>query len=107
MEKYQAVHPLFEIWHFDNSNELKDFKTAENYIDKFEITEQILNEFYLYCEYQKLFIEKIDKLKTDIALKPYLKAFIGRDAFNKDAYYPIINKNDKIFEWAPHDFEEK
>ena len=25
MEKYQAVHPLFDIWHFDNSNELKDF----------------------------------------------------------------------------------
>ena len=81
-------------------NELKDFKTAENYIDKFEITDQILNEFYLYCEYQKLFIEKIDKLKTDIALKPYLKAFIGRDAFNKDAYYPIINKNDKCINKA-------
>ena len=81
-------------------NELKDFKTAENYINKFEITDQILNEFYLYCEYQKLFIEKIDKLKTDIALKPYLKAFIGRDAFNKDAYYPIINKNDKCINKA-------
>ncbi len=37
-------------------NELKEYKTAENYIDKFEITEQILNEFYLHCEYQKLFI---------------------------------------------------
>ena len=81
-------------------NELKEYKTAENYIDKFEITEQILNEFYLHCEYQKLFIEKIDKLKTDIALKPYLKAFIGRDAFNKDAYYPIINKNDKCINKA-------
>jgi carboxyl-terminal processing protease len=81
-------------------NELKEYKTAENYIEKFEITEQILNEFYLHCEYQKLFIEKIDKLKTDIALKPYLKAFIGRDAFNKDAYYPIINKNDKCINKA-------
>jgi len=81
-------------------NELKEYKTAENYINKFEITDQILNEFYLHCEYQKLFIEKIDKLKTDIALKPYLKAFIGRDAFNKDAYYPIINKNDKCINKA-------
>ena len=49
---------------------------------------------------KKIFIEKIDKLKTDIALKPYLKAFIGRDAFNKDAYYPIINKNDKCINKA-------
>lgn len=76
-------------------NELKEYKTAENYINKFEITNAILNEFYLYCENQKLFVGKIDKAKADIALKPYLKAFIGRDAFNKDAYYPIINKNDK------------
>ena len=49
----------------------------------------------MYCESQKIFLGKIDKIKTDIALKPYLKAFIGRDAFNKDAYYPIINENDK------------
>lgn len=76
-------------------NELKEYKTAENYINKFEITTAILNEFYLHCEGQKLFVGKIDKAKADIALKPYLKAFIGRDAFNKDAYYPIINKNDK------------
>lgn len=76
-------------------NELKEYKTAENYINKFEITNAILNEFYLHCESQKLFVGKMDKAKADIALKPYLKAFIGRDAFNKDAYYPIINKNDK------------
>ena len=98
---YVGVINTFAFEYSDkHRNELKDFKTAENYIDKFEITEQILNEFYLYCEYQKLFIEKIDKLKTDIALKPYLKAFIGRDAFNKDAYYPIINKNDKCINKA-------
>ncbi len=75
--------------------ELNAFKTAENYINKFEISTAILNEFYVYCENQKLFIGKTDKSKTDIALKPYLKAFIGRDAFNKDAYYPIINEKDK------------
>ena len=98
---YVGVINTFAFEYSDkHRNELKDFKTAENYIDKFEITDQILNEFYLYCEYQKLFIEKIDKLKTDIALKPYLKAFIGRDAFNKDAYYPIINKNDKCINKA-------
>ena len=98
---YVGVINTFAFEYSDkHRNELKDFKTAKNYIDKFEITDQILNEFYLYCEYQKLFIEKIDKLKTDIALKPYLKAFIGRDAFNKDAYYPIINKNDKCINKA-------
>ncbi len=75
--------------------DLQKYKNAETYISKFEITNTILEEFYSYCEAQKLVIEKKDKNKANIALKPYLKAFIGRDAFDKDAYYPIINKNDK------------
>lgn len=74
---------------------LKLYVTAKNYIEKFEITKTILDEFYLYCEKQNLVLAGVSKEKTDEALKPYLKAFIGRDVFDKDAYYPIINKKDK------------
>jgi hypothetical protein len=37
----------------------------------------------------------INKQQSNIALEPYLKALIGKNAFDKDAYFPIINKNDK------------
>ncbi len=78
-----------------NRATLLSYKTAINYINQFEITEPILNEFYAYCEKQKLVLGNGNKEKTNNALKPYLKAFIGRDVFDKDAYYPIINKQDK------------
>jgi carboxyl-terminal processing protease len=74
---------------------LKGYGTAKNYIDKFEVDDTILNEFYDYCAKQNIFLEKESKHKTNEALKPYLKAFIGRDVFDKDAYYPIINQKDK------------
>ena len=74
---------------------LKAYSTAKNYIEKFEIDQTILNEFYEYCSKQKLTINDASKEKTNEALMPYLKAFIGRDVFDKDAYYPIINKKDK------------
>jgi carboxyl-terminal processing protease len=78
-----------------NRDKLRSYATAQNYIAKFEVNEAILEEFYQYCEKQNLKVGNLNKTATNAALKPYLKAFIGRDVFDKDAYYPIINKNDK------------
>ncbi len=78
-----------------NRASLKTLVSAKNYIGKFEINAAILNEFYEYCAKQSVTLGSLNKEKTSEALKPYLKAFIGRDVFDKDAYYPIINKNDK------------
>ena len=76
-------------------SQLKSLGNAKNYIAQFEISNAILEEFYLYCDKQNAKLGSINKEKTNEALKPYLKAFIGRDVFDKDAYYPIINQNDK------------
>ncbi len=75
--------------------EIKKYKTAKNYIEQFDISNAILDEFYTYCSKQNLVLGNLSKIKTNEALKPYLKAFIGRDVFDKDAYYPIINQKDK------------
>lgn len=78
-----------------NRAKLKTYISSKNYIEQFEVDLAILNEFYAYCAKQNLVLGNVSKEKTNEALKPYLKAFIGRDVFDKDAYYPIINKKDK------------
>ncbi len=78
-----------------NRDKLKVFVSAKNYIAQFEITNSILEDFYDYCGKLNAKLGSINKEKTNQALKPYLKAFIGRDVFDKDAYYPIINQSDK------------
>ncbi|MBI3520926.1 MAG: S41 family peptidase [Bacteroidetes bacterium] len=93
---YAGAINTFAFEYADKSrNKLKAYGSAKNYIDKFEINQAILDEFYTYCASQKLLLDKGSKEKTNEALKPYLKAFIGRDVFDKDAYYPIINQKDK------------
>jgi carboxyl-terminal processing protease len=79
----------------ENRAKLKQFGSAKNYIVKFEITPDILEKFYNYCTAKDLPLNNKMKEKTSDALRPYLKAFIGRDVFDKDAYYPILNQNDK------------
>jgi carboxyl-terminal processing protease len=78
-----------------NRTKLKGYGTAKNYIENFQINSEILEEFYQYFSSKDLSANiKIDN-KTSEALKPYLKAFIGRDVYDKDAYYPILNQKDK------------
>ena len=78
-----------------NRVKLKAYGSAKNYIDRFEISQAILEEFYTYCADKDLPLNLKMKTMTSEALKPYLKAFIGRDVFDKDAYYPILNQKDK------------
>jgi carboxyl-terminal processing protease len=76
-------------------SQLKAYGSAKKYIDEFKVTTLVLEEFYAYCNAKGLTLNAGLKDKTSEALRPYLKAFIGRDVFDKDAYYPIINQTDK------------
>ena len=93
---YTGVINTFAFEYADNNRtKLKLLGSAKNYIAQFEISNAILEEFYAYCDKQNTKLGSVNKEKTSQALKPYLKAFIGRDVFDKDAYYPIINQSDK------------
>lgn len=94
---YTGIINTFAFEYADNNRaKLRIYESATKYINEFEVTDKLLDEFYAYCSNQKLVMDKPAlKEKTNEALKPYLKAFIGRDVFDKDAYYPIINKKDK------------
>lgn len=94
---YTGVINTFSFEYADNNrSKLKTYGSALKFINEFEVNNSILDQFYAYCSNQKLTLENTAlKEKTNEALKPYLKAFIGRDVFDKDAYYPIINKKDK------------
>jgi carboxyl-terminal processing protease len=78
-----------------NRAKLMLYENSKKYIAQFEINSSVLEEFYVYCEKQNTKLGSINKEKTNQALKPYLKALIGRNIYDKYAYYPIINQNDK------------
>jgi carboxyl-terminal processing protease len=78
-----------------NRIELKKYTNSKTFINQFKITTAIFDEFYEYCKKQSIELGSLNKQQSNVALEPYLKALIGKNAFDKDAYYPIINKNDK------------
>ncbi|MBP6755923.1 MAG: S41 family peptidase [Bacteroidia bacterium] len=78
-----------------NRSELKKYTNSKTFINQFKVTTAIFDEFYEYCKKQSIELGSLNKQQSNVALEPYLKALIGKNAFDKDAYYPIINKNDK------------
>lgn len=93
---YAGVINSFAFEYSDNHRStLRSYGNARNFIAQFEITPAVLNEFFAYCEKMNLKLNAAHRLLGAEAVKPYLKALIGRDIFDKDAYYPIINKDDK------------
>jgi len=88
------------IYADNNRNYFKQYNDAKSYIKKFVITENIYLEF-------KYFVQKEDKTidirSLDISkhkIKTWLKAFIGRNIFNDDAFYPILLETDNAFKKA-------
>lgn len=105
---YAGVVNTFAFEYSDNNRaRLKAYGNAKNFIAQFQITPAILEEFFAYCEKLKAKIDPAAKTKASVAIKPYLKALIGRDIFDRDAYYPIINENDKCIQKAVDALNEK
>ncbi len=99
---YMGIITTFGYEYSDkNRSELmKKYPTADNYILSFTANDKVLNDFYAYAEGKKIIASANDKQKSTESLKQLLKALIGRNLFDKDAYYPIINENDRSIKKA-------
>lgn len=104
---YAGVVNTFAFEYSDLHREkLKAYGNAKNFISRFEVTPVILDAFFAYCDKMNVKIAAASRSKVGEAAKPYLKALIGRDIYDKDAYYPIINKDDKCIQSAAKSLNE-
>lgn len=74
------------------------YSSAQDYVKRFEISDTELKALNLYL---------INKKETDInlrgnenGLKILVKAMIGRNLFDREAYYPVLNSNDAAIQKA-------
>ncbi len=92
---------LFAFEYADkNRKQLNAYKNANNYISSFVITPQIFNDFTNYCEKSGVKKSDADIVKSGDLIKTYIKAFIGRNIFNDEAFYPVLLPKDKVFKKA-------
>jgi carboxyl-terminal processing protease len=89
---------LFAFEYADkNRKQLNAYRSASGFISAFSVTPQIFNDFTLFCEKSGVKKADVDIVKSGELIKTYIKAFIGRNIFNDEAFYPVLLTKDKVF----------
>lgn len=81
----------FEYVDKNRTQLVNSYKTAKDFISGFNVSEKEITALKNYLVQKKVNIEVTGK---EQGLSQILKAMIGRNLFDKDAYYPILNQND-------------
>ncbi len=71
---------------------LKQYKNAEAYVKNFSLSEKELKALTTYMMQKKE--NKIELNGKENGLQTLLKAMIGRNLYDRDAYYPVLNGDD-------------
>ncbi len=94
---YRGILNDFAFEYADEHRErLVGMKSAENYIEKFEVTGKLLEELYLFAEKEGLEVNSEDIAISEGVLRIRLKALIARNIWGNEAYYPIIAEDDNM-----------
>ena len=72
----------------------KAYTNALSFISKYNVNENDIQALKQYALAKKFTYQDGNAGLTSKGLKQLMKALIGRNLFDKDAYYPIINEND-------------
>ncbi len=81
-------------------DELTKKYTADKFVTDFVLSDNIIVEFYELLQKKKVEIPDSERTKSTANLKQLIKALIGRNLYDKDAYYPIINQTDNSIKKA-------
>lgn len=87
-----------------NRTALSAYKTVNDFIRNFKITESIMHDFVDYAAEKGV---KHDEKGIQISgrfIREQIKAFIGRQLFRNNGFYPVIFENDKAVQKAVESF---
>jgi carboxyl-terminal processing protease len=89
-----------------NRAEILKKYTADKFVSDFIVGDNIIAEFYAMVQQKKITIPDTEKTKSTANLKQLIKALLGRNLYDKDAYYPIINQTDNSIKKAIETLEK-
>ncbi len=83
-----------------NRDKLMKYKSADDFINSFTITDDIMDEFTGYAALNKIPKNEKSLHKSGPVLKLQLKALIARGIWRNDVFYKILSSEDKTVKAA-------
>ncbi|HKK68605.1 MAG TPA: hypothetical protein VJ946_10345, partial [Bacteroidales bacterium] len=95
---------LFYKFAFDyvdlNRPDFDVYTKAEDFIEDFDVSQSILQQFLAEASDQGIEVPDSLSAKERKEVDQLLKALIGRNLFDNEAFYPLYLKTDRIFKEA-------
>ena len=72
----------------------------ENFITTYEVSEGTLEDLLIKAKSNGVTIDRGQYNSSKNLLKTYVKAFIARNIWENDGFYPVLNEQDEIVQTA-------
>ena len=71
------------------------YKDAAGFVKSFSVNNSMLDELIAYALKNGVKTDEAGIAASKEIIKTYLKAFVGRNIFDDEAFFPVIQKDDK------------
>lgn len=93
---YRGIINQFAFDFVDKHRDMTDkYNTAEKFDAGFNVDENLLSQFQRFIKQKNVTINQADWNRSKAQIKMRVKAQIGRNLLNDEAFYRALNKNDK------------
>ena len=81
-------------------NELLSYNSAQGYIENFKITPKMLRDLIAFAEKKGVAYDEKGFKRSKETIKRRLKAYIARNIWNDEGFYPVWNRDDPTIKAA-------
>ena len=98
---YSGLMNTFSFLYADkNRKQLATFGSASAFVKNFIVSQSLMREFTDYLDENGVARDEYGLKKSEEVLKLQLKAFIGRNIFNNEGFYPVSHLRDRTIKKA-------
>ena len=95
------LYPFAFHYVTENKKSLQQhYPDAESFVKNMKITDQVMQQFWNFHQKENKKQKPVLSPESEKELKLWLKALIGRDLYQDEAFYPVINLSDKTIQEA-------
>ncbi|MBC7865046.1 MAG: peptidase S41, partial [Bacteroidia bacterium] len=98
---YSGLLSTFSFEYADkNRKKLNAYGSGKNFVSGFTISDALLQEFITFLDNNGVKKDAWGLNRSEKGIRLQLKAYIGRNIFNNDGFYPVLHTSDKTIKKA-------
>jgi carboxyl-terminal processing protease len=90
----------------NRSTIMQTYNDAQHFVNSFSVDAAIFRQFIGFVEEQGMNTRTNNRAASDPLIRNHLKAYIGRNVFGSEAFFPVLNTNDPTLQKALEAFKD-